>query len=308
MIIAYRDGHDIPPVPHVALPKPIIACHDDRPVRFQSDRVNIACRDGHDIPPVAHVALPIPIPACRDDRPVRFQSDRVIIACRDGHDIRPVAHLALPIIILACRDDRPVRFQSDRVRTACRDFSFMQILITDLIAALERILVFAQRLECYDGFIILPVLHHLDRSIIPIAQKNSPRRNRNRNNRNNRNHCNRYVSSTSSLLRLLLVYQFLGKLFALLRFFPTILVIAQCLEPMPNFRILILRFGTVHSAATFLIFAFNLLISLLNYLCIHLLQLLIRISEYLAHLILCIANILFFLLLSCFNSPVEFRV
>ena len=47
---------DIRPVPHVALPRPIIACCDNRPVRFQSDRVIIACRDGHDIRPVPHVA------------------------------------------------------------------------------------------------------------------------------------------------------------------------------------------------------------------------------------------------------------
>ena len=92
--------------------------------------------------------MPIPIIACRDDRPVRFQSDRVRNACRDGHDIRPASHVTLPIPIIACRDDRPVRFQSDRVIIACRDFSFMQILITDLIAALERILIPNSRCKC----------------------------------------------------------------------------------------------------------------------------------------------------------------
>ena len=112
---------DIRPAAHVALPIIIPACRDDRPVRFQSDRVITACRDGHDIRPVAHVALPLIINACRDDPPVRFQSDRVKIVCRDGHDIRPVAHVAFPIHIIAYRDDRPVRFQSDRVKTACRN-------------------------------------------------------------------------------------------------------------------------------------------------------------------------------------------
>ena len=130
------------------MPIIIQACRDDRPVRFQSDRVKNACRDGHDIRPASHVTLPILIIACRDDRPVRFQSDRVNIACRDGHDIRPVAHVALPIPTAACRDDRPVRFQSNRVIIACRDFSFMQILITDLIAALERILIPNSRCKC----------------------------------------------------------------------------------------------------------------------------------------------------------------
>ena len=141
MIIVCRNGHDIRPVAHVALPITIPACRDDRPVHFQSDRVTIACRDGHDIRPAAHVALPIIILACRDDRPVRFQSDRVKNACRDGHDIRPAAHVALAIPIPARRDNRSVRFQSDRVMPACRDFSFMQIPIANLIAALERILI-----------------------------------------------------------------------------------------------------------------------------------------------------------------------
>ena len=55
------------------------------------------------------------------------------------------------MLIIACRDDRPVRFQSDRVKSAYRDFSFMQILITDLIAALERITIPCNPLKCLYG-------------------------------------------------------------------------------------------------------------------------------------------------------------
>ena len=311
--------------------------------------MSIACRDGHDIRPVAHVASPLIIPACRDDRPVRFQSDRVRTACRDGHDIRPVAHIALLILIIACRDDRPVRFQSDRVKTACRDFSFGQIPITNLIAALERILipdtrckrlcrsltvlfhkqsfallvllvlqlfdlccrvaVISSRLECRNGFVILLVLRHLDRRSILNARSNHHNHQfSNRDNRRNRNHCNHYVSSTSSLLRFLLVHPFLSELFALLRLFPAVLVIAQCLEPMPNFRISILRLRPIHLIAAVLIFGFNLLIPLLNRALLHFRRFCVRLVKRLRQLLLRLADILRLLRPSVLQPLVQFSV
>ncbi len=51
---------DIRPPAHVALTIIIVACRDDRSVRFQTYRVPDARRDSDDIPPVAHVALAIP--------------------------------------------------------------------------------------------------------------------------------------------------------------------------------------------------------------------------------------------------------
>ena len=305
-----------------------------------------------------------------------------MIACRDGHDIPPVAHIALPIIIIACRDDRPVRFQSDRVSKACRDFSFMQIPIANLIAALERILIpgsqckclcrsfivlflkqsfalavfffferrlrvaviasrltrrycavivayidqlfnvphtfslcrrvlvftsrlirrycavviarcqqvfsllvlrffgfrcrvaviasrligrcctvviarcqhrftlgvlrlfdlrfcvliFAQCRERRNSLVILPIPCHFRRCFILHTRNNHQFSNRD--NRHNRNHCNRYVSSTSSLLRFLLVHPFLSELFAHLRLFPTVLVIAQSSKAPYDFSVM----------------------------------------------------------------------
>ena len=370
--------------------------------------------------------MPIPITACRDDRPVRFQSDRVLIACRDGHDIRPVAHIALPRTIPACRDDRPVRFQSDRVSFACRDFSFMQIPIANLIAALERILipnsrckhlcrsltvlfhkqsfallvlqlfslrcrvavissrlicryrsvvvtrrkhrfallvlcffgfgcrvavissrlirryravvvvsrqqafsflvlqlfdlccrvaVISSRLECRNGFVILPVLHHLDRSIIPIAQKNSPRRNRNRRNRHNRNYRNDFVSFSSGLFGCLIIQPFLSKPFTFIRLFPAVLVITQSLKVMLDFSIIELRFCAAHSVATILIFDFKLLIPLLKLLIpllnralLHFRRFCVRLVKRLRQLLLRLADILRLLRLSVLQPLVQFGV
>ena len=101
------------------------------------------------------------------------------------------------------------------------------------------ILVFTQRLKCRNGFVILPVLRHLDRRSILNTRNNHQFSNRrNCDNRRNRNHCNRYVSSTSSLLRLLLVHPFLSELFAHLRLFPTVLVIAQSSKAPSDFSVM----------------------------------------------------------------------
>ena len=94
----------------------------------------------------------------------------------------------------------------------------------------------------------------------------------------------------------------------MLRLFPAVLVIAQCLEPMPNFRILILRIRPIHSIATILIFGFKLLIPLLNRALLHFRRFCVRLVKRLLQLLLRLADILRLLRLSVLQPLVQFGV
>ena len=172
-----------------------------------------------------------------------------------------------------------------------------------------RVAVIASRLECRNGFVILPVLHHLDRCSILNARNNHQFSNRrNCDNRRNRSQRNHLVAPASFHFLRLLVQPFLSELFALLRLFPAVLVIAQCLEPMSNSRILILRFRPIHSIAAVLIFGFKLLIPLLNRALLHFRRFCVRLVKRLRQLLLRLADILRLLRPSLLQPLVQFSV
>ena len=160
MIWACRDSNDIRPIAHVALVSEIVACRNNRSVRFQTYCVMLSRRDGNNVPPAAHITLSCVIVTSRNDCTICFQPNRVTPACRNRHNIIPIANLTLPsffpgktifTFITACRDKCSIRFHAYCMIYARRNFSFGQITIADLITALKRIAIPSNRLKCLYG-------------------------------------------------------------------------------------------------------------------------------------------------------------
>ena len=96
-------------------------------------------------------------------------SELILLKGQASADIRPPAHVALTIIILARRDDRSVRFQAYRVILARRNFPFGQILIADLITALERSAIPSNRFKCLYGRSLIVIRKQAFTLLVPAC-------------------------------------------------------------------------------------------------------------------------------------------